>query len=110
MRDGIFSSPAEPEFEACLAAGTTFGPFDLTQGPAPDIFQPGLVVIFIIDDFQSEGGDVAGEFVTSFHIFFEWDYVGVAEENPGTESLRNHPFQDGRGARSAAAMEQDAVL
>jgi hypothetical protein len=54
VRDGIFSSPAKPELEACLAAWTAFGPFDLAQGPAPDIFQPGRVVIFIIDDFQSE--------------------------------------------------------
>ena len=110
MGDCIFSGSTEPELEAGLAAWTAFRSLDLAQGTAPDIFQPGRVVIFIIDDFQSEGEGVAGEFVAAFHIFIERDDIGVAEEYSGVESFCNHPFQDGRGAGPAAAMEQDAVL
>ena len=67
------------------------------------------MVIFILCDFQSEGGGVAGELVAALDIFIKGNDIRVAEKEPWPQAFVDHPFKDGGRAWSAAAMKQDAV-
>ena len=118
MGYGIFRCPPEPEFEAGNAAWTALRSFDNLSDRAGRAFhntagfyeiQPGVVVIFIIRDFQSEGGGVAGELVAALDIFIKGNDIRVAEKEPWPQAFVDHPFKDGGRAWSAAAMKQDAV-
>ena len=72
--------------------------------------EPGGVIIFIINRFQTVGGGIAAKLVTADGIFIERNDVGVAEEYSGAQALADHPFDDGGRAGGAAAVQQDAVL
>jgi hypothetical protein len=108
--NGIFGCASQAEFEAGQAAGTTLRSIDSIFGHTLDVLQPGLVIIFIVDDLQPERGGISGKFVSALDIFFEWNDVGIAEEHTGLQAFCYQPFKDGRGAGGAAAMQEDATL
>lgn len=116
---GIARGTEETELETLKATGTALrhvgdsGDRTIISGhtrlqPA-DKGQPGRVIIFIINGFQTVGGGIAAQLVAADLIFTERNYVGVAEEYSRTQPFADHPLDDGGRARRAAAMQQDAL-
>ena len=98
---------AEPEaLKATRAALRHVG----DVGQPTDKGKPSGVIIFIINCFQAVCGGIADQFIAADGIFPERDDVGVAEEYSRTQTLADHPFDDGGRAWGAAAMQQDALL
>ena len=67
------------------------------------------MIVLIINDFQSEGLAITLQLTPAELIFLDRNDVGIAEEYGRPETLADHPFDNGRGAWGAAAMQQDAL-
>ena len=109
MGGGVPGGAKEAELEALQATRAALRHVGDPGQPA-DKGQPGGVIIFIINRSETVCNGIADQFIAADGIFPERDDVGVAEEYPWTQTLSDHPFDDGGRAWGAAAMQQDALL
>ncbi len=68
------------------------------------------MIVIVINDFEPEAFGISYDFSFADIVFLAWDDVGVGEEYGRTDIMSQEPFQDGSGARGAAAVKQESYI